>query len=432
MSNILTRIFNKAALPTTEANEARIVPVQLQRIRQDVTTRKAAIKEAEQPYLPRRTKMQQMYVNTRENGFIRACIDRRKDLTLLRKWEFRGANNEVDDKLTDIFCYRVGGKTILKVWFRNYLSYCLDAQLYGYSLIFLNDIVNGDFPKLGLVKRENVNPDRLLITPFPSLYNGIDFINDEDYKDWYIYVSTPNDLGTSQCGYGMFWELSIYEIFLRNLMGFNGDFVELFAQPFRVGKTQKTNIEERNEFENILKNMGSSGYAMLDDIGDSIEFLSSSLGSSGFQSYDNFEQRLEAKCSQIILGHADAIKSIAGKLGASGKDDPVVQAVTDKQSYDAAFILPLVNNQLFDKLRGLGFNIPEGSFACMVNDNEEMETANNFMDLAVKAKQAGLQIDAKYATEKTNIPFVDIAPPTPPQNFTKSITDKLNKLYHNG
>lgn len=426
----LPNIFNRTApAPSVkEANKAPIIPLQMLRIRQDVTTRKAAIDEAERAYFPYRVKMQQMFVNTRDNAFIRACIDRRKDLTLLRKWEFKNANNEIDENLTSLFCETIGGKTQVKTWFYNYLSTALDAIYYGYSLIYLGDLVNGEFPYLTPVKRQNVSPDRLNIGSFPYMTTGVEFLTDEEYKDWYVYVNTPNELGTSPCGYGLFWELSIYEIFLRNLVGFNGDFVELFAQPFRVGRTNKTEEYERAAFESTLAQMGSSGYAILDDIGDTIEFIETSLGGSGYKGYADFETRLEAKCSQLILGHADAIKSVPGKLGVQGEGSPAESALLDKQTRDAAFILPYVNKVLFEKMRNLGFNIPEGSMACMMNDNEENEIASHFADMAVKMKQAGLQMDAEYFSEKTGIPVAQMQPPTV-NPIPQKVQNKLNLLY---
>jgi phage gp29-like protein len=429
--SLLTNIFNRStpAPVIKEGSKAPIIPLQMLRIRQDVTTRKAAIDEAERAYFPYRVKLQQMYVNTRENAFIRACIDRRKDLTLLRKWEFKNANNEIDDNLTNLFCETIAGKTQVKSWFYNYINTVLDAIYYGYSLVYLGDIVNGEFPYIAPVKRQNISPDRYNIGSFPYMTVGVDFLTDEQYKDWYIYASTPNELGTSPCGYGLFWELSIYEIFLRNLVGFNGDFVELFAQPFRVGRTNKTEEYERAAFESTLSQMGSSGYAILDDIGDSIEFIETSLGGSGYKGYADFETRLEAKCSQLILGHADAIKSVPGKLGTQGEGSPAETALLDKQTKDAAYLLPYVNKVLFDKMRSLGFNIPDGSVACMMNDNEENEIAGHFADMAVKMKQAGLQMDAEYFTEKTGIPVAQIQAPQPINPIPQKAQNKLNLLY---
>jgi len=427
--SILSRIKNVVApAKIKKAPSTRLVRLQLQRIRQDAETRRAAIHEAEMSHFPFRVKMQQMYLNTKENAHIKACIERRKDLTILRKWEFRNAAGEIDQKVTDIFCDTINGKTQLKTWFQSYLSYCLDAIFFGYTLINLNDIVDNTFPKIEVVKRWNVSPDRYELTQFPYMMYGINFKEDENYKDWLVYVSTPNDTGISPCGYGLFYELSPYEIFLRNLLGFNGDFIELFAQPFRVGKTNKTDETERAAFENSVRDVGSSGYAILDEFGESIEFLESSLGSTGYQGYDNFEKRLEDKVSQLILGHADAMKSIPGKLGNSGEESPAQQALEDKATKDAVFILPLVNNELFNRMRNLGFNIPEGTVACMQNDNEEVENAHNVADLAIKIKQGGLQMDANYFTEKTGIPLTEIQSPVQ-TGVAKNITNKLREIY---
>jgi hypothetical protein len=419
---IFDRFINKAVKVPPPTN---IVPQQLSRIRQDAATRKAAIEEAERAYFPYRVKMQQMYLNTKENAVIKAAVERRKDLTMLRKWGFVNANGEEDKATTDLFCNRVNGKTQLKSWFQNYLSYCLDAQYFGYSLINLNDIIDNAFPKISVVKRWNVSPDRHQITSFPYMTTGIQFLENNEYKDWFIYVDTPNDTGISNCGYGLFFELSIYEIFLRNLMGFNADYIEVNIAPFRQIKTNKTSEDERGMLEQVARDMGSSGYAVTDML-DEIVFHSSGGSGTGYNAYDLFEKRLEAKIYQLVLGHADAMISIPGKLGNEGEESPAAVALADKQSKDASFILPLVNQVLFTAMRNLGFKIADGVQAVMLNDNEENEITDTVTNIAVKMKQAGLQMDAKYFTEKTKIPVSETPTPTPkPTN----ITNKLIELY---
>ena len=417
---------NPFAKKQVAAPRAYVAPVQLRRIRQDAETRRSAINEAENAYFPHRVRLQQMYLNTKENGHIKSCIERRKDLTILRKWEFRDANGNIDDKTTSIFCEVVNGKTQLKKWFINYLSFSLDALFFGYSLIKLGDVIDGEFKQISVEKRWHVSPDRRNIVSFPYMINGTCF-DDEEFKDWYVFVDTPNDTGISKCGYGLFYELSVYEIFLRNLMGFNGDFIELFAQPFRVGKTNKTEEDERAEFESAIRDMGSSGYAILDDIGETVEFIESKNSGTGFNGYDNFEKRLEDKTSRLILGHADAMSSVAGKLGNDSKESPAQQALEDKATADAAFILPLINNELIPRMRNIGFNIPDGVTACMQNDSEERELMENTVDIAVKMKSAGLQMEAKYFTEKTGIPVAEPAPL--PKPFSTAVQNKLNELY---
>ena len=435
MANFLNRLINSIS-PEKAENEAMEdmhkvyqVPYQLQRIRQDALSRREAIEEAERAYFPHRVRMQQMYLNTKENGHIFACIERRKDLTRLRKWEFVNASGEVNQKVTDIFCHNVKGSSVVKEWFAKLVNYILDARFYGYSLVYLGDIHNGDFDDLEVVKRWFVSPDREMLNSVLYDVNGAEFCEDENIKDWYLYVPTDNETGTSKCGYGLFYELSIYEIFARNLLGFNGDFVELFSQPFRVGKTNKTEESERAMFAETLRDMGSSGWALLDAQDDTIEFLESSLGGNGFQGYDNFEKRLEDKISQIILGHSDAVKSIAGKLGNSNEDSPATQALEDKQTQDGNFVSSIINGKLFEQMRNLGFDIPMDVKAVLKNDNEQMEMVDSMAKLAETLKKGGLQLDAEYFTKQTGIPVTSAPQPAPLQKLPTSIQNKLNEIY---
>jgi hypothetical protein len=435
MANFLNRLINSIS-PEKVENEAMEdmhkvyqVPYQLQRIRQDALSRREAIEEAERAYFPHRVRMQQMYLNTKENGHIFACIERRKDLTRLRKWEFVNANGEVNQNVTDIFCHNVKGNSVVKEWFAKLVNYILDARFYGYSLVYLGDIHNGDFDDLEVVKRWFVSPDREMLNSVLYDVNGAEFCEDENIKDWYLYVDTDNETGTSKCGYGLFYELSIYEIFARNLLGFNGDFVELFSQPFRVGKTNKTEESERAMFAETLRDMGSSGWALLDAQDDTIEFLESSLGGNGYQGYDNFEKRLEDKISQIILGHSDAVKSIAGKLGNSNEDSPAQQALEDKQTQDGNFVSSIINGKLFEQMRNLGFDIPMDVKAVLKNDNEQMEMIDSMAKLAETLKKGGLQLDAEYFTKQTGIPVTSAPQPAPLQKLPTSIQNKLNEIY---
>lgn len=403
-----------------------IAPVQLQRLRQDVFSWRDVLQESENVWYPHRVKAQRLYIDTINNGHVFACMDRRKDLTLLRKWEFVNKNGEVDDKVTEMFQDVVAGKNANKDWFNKFLNYSLDSIFFGYSLITLGDIVDGEFPNVDIIKRWNVSPDRMNVTNFTYSISGAPFL-EEPYADWHVYVKTYNDIGTSKSGYGLLYKVGLYEIFLRNLLGFNGDFIELFAQPYRIAKTSKTNETERAELANAIQQMGSAGWALIDPE-DEITFLETSLGGTGYKGYENLEVRLEKKISKIILGHADAIDSIAGKLGNSGGESPAEQALEDKQTKDGAFIANVINKDLIPKMRNLGFSIPDDVRAVLKNDAEIMESNNAIINQAVLMQQAGLTMEAGYFTEQTGIP-VNVAAPIS-KGLTPEIKNKLERIYN--
>ena len=219
--------------------------------------------------------------------------------------------------------------------------------------------------------------------------------------------------------------MSVYEILLRNLTIFNADYTEVNIAPFRQVKTNAQG-DDREAIYNAVVQMASNGVAVTDHTDELI--LHPTGSGTGYIAYDNFEARLEAKVSQIILGHADAMKSIAGKLGNDSKDSPAQMAIRDKQTRDGDLVHHVVNNILLDRLRKVGFIIPDGATASMINDNEEVDNANNVADLAVKMKQGGLQMDAKYFEEQTKIPVQQMPTVTPASNI-QNIQNKLNKIY---
>jgi len=406
-------------------------PVQLQRIRQDIMSWREALNEAENVWYPHRVKLQKLFIDTVINGHVSACIDRRKDLTLLRKWEFVDRNGKVDQKTTDMFMDTVKGQSQNKEWFNKFLNHGLDSIYFGYSLISLGDVVDGEFPDLDIVKRWNVSPDRMNVTNFTYSISGAKF-EDEPYKDWHVYVKTYNDIGTSKSGYGLLYKVANYEIFLRNLIGFNGDFVELFSQPYRVGKTtKKAGDPDYDAMAGAMQQMGSSGWALIDPQ-DEIEFLETALGGTGYKGYTDFELRLEKKISKIILGHADAIDSVPGKLGNSGEKSPAEKAMEDKQTKDGAFIANVVNNGLLVNMRNLGFAIPEETIAVLKNDAEIMELNNAVIAQAVEMYKAGLTMDNEYFTAQTGIPVTPPPAPVVPAipKLTESVKNKLEKIYN--
>lgn len=403
---------------------------QLARIKQDVSSWRHAVKEAEAEYLPYRVKMQQLFQDTVLNGHIASAIEKRKDLTLLKDYCFLSSSDAEIDSLKNL-CQ--------EKWLRDIIGYILDAKLFGYTLINWTGVEGDKLTGLQLIKRHLISPDRRMLSRYDYVYTGKS-LDDEDIQDWSLYVDTPNITGSSTCGFGLLYPASYYEIFLRNLTGFNGDYVELFAQPFRHAKTNKTEEDERADLEDTLRRMGSSGYAITDPT-DEIIFLDAGKGGSqGWQSYGDFEKRLEAKISKLFLGHADAIDSVTGKLGNTGTDDDSVgKAIRNVQSADNTFVEDVINEKLLPKLRNLGFKIPLDAKFKFKNDEEvqkERDKKNDsnkkFVDNVKTLFDAGFVVDPKQIEEETGLKVtVKVEEPDPGPAIPPKIKNQLNSLYKN-
>jgi len=367
---------------------------QVRRSKQDAASWRAAIIEAEQAFNPYRVKMQNLYMDTIVDSQVTSAMTRRKNLTLLKDFSICNEKGAIDEKATKIFKSN---------WFNLLLNYILDAQFFGYSLINWCEISNGELKDIELIKRQLVSPDRLVVSQYEYVFYGIDF-NSPELRDWCLYVSTPTETGASKCGYGLLYKVGISEIYLRALAGNNADYVDMFGQPYRVGKTSKDS-PDRTILEEALQNMGSSGYAIIDPM-DEIELLDAAAKGKGYESYDNFEERLHKKISKIILGHADALDSTPGKLG--GTNESVDKALREVEAIDNTFAENVVNNSLIPKLKNLGFVIPDGYYFKFSNDKEiqeaekeKDESNERFAGIVKSLSESGYEVDPKVVEERT-------------------------------
>jgi hypothetical protein len=389
-----------------------IFPSSLERTRQDLADWKDAIVEMEAAWLPYRVKVQKLYETVVLNEHLSACMERRKDLTLLREFQIENANGERDKTWTEYF---------QKNWFsKNMLNYILDAQAYGYNLISIGDINDSIPVNPTIIQRRFISPDRHMVSPFEYNPSGVDF-RESQFAKWHIWIPTLSSNGISSCGYGNLYNVAKTEIYLRNNVAFNMSFIQMFAQPYRMLKTAKTEGAERDEAEKAMQAMGDAGYIILDMM-DELEFLNDGAAGNGYKSYNDFEHRLESKISKFWLGHADAIDSVPGKLGsntlpvAGGKTDntsantPVAKALRDKQSKDGGFVEPIVNESVIPKLQALGIGIPDGCRFKFLNDAEEREVQeleahkNQLLaTLALTMAQGGLKMSAEYFRKITGV-----------------------------
>ena len=405
-----------------------IAPVQFYRIKQDIQEWRESLTEAENPILPYRVKMQRLFADTELNGHVTACMTKRKNLVLLKDFAlYKG--EVIDEKATDM---------LKQKFFYDIMNYTLDADFYGYSLINLGDLDGDVLENISLVKRENTSPDRLTVVPVTYSPNGmVNFMdktscdeNGQSFYDWSIYIDTLSQTAQSKCGYGLLYKIAYYEIFLRNIMGYNSDYAEVYGQPLRHAKTTHTEGTEYDKLERSMAEMASNP-SIITDMQTEIEFITGSGNGSGYMVYPNLEERIFKIISKILLGHADALDSTPGKLGAN---DAVKDALTEIETFQVRQFEYNANKHIIPKLQNLGIKIPLGLVFKFKNDKEKLEirTAQDTANLATATiaktlKDAGLKMSAEYFTEQTGIPVETIEEPVIEPSL--NIKNSLKELY---
>jgi len=390
----------------------------VQRVSQDILKWREAIKQAENQWNPDRTKLIELYNDVILDGHVYACLQKRSNLTLKKEFCFVDKDGKEIENLEDIFEQR---------WFYDLQNFVIDALYFGYSVINWTGVKNEKLTGLKIIRRDMINIDRRIIVSYKGQTTGKS-LDDNDIIDWNLTVTTTDRLGYTTCDYGILYKVALYQIFSRNNLGYNAEFVEKFIMPFVVARTSKTEEEERRELEEGIANMASSNSVLLDPM-DEIEFIESKNAGSGYNSFDNLENRCEKKISKIILGHADAIDSVTGKLGATGEKDAVSESIDDIEVHDNNFVEYIINDLFLDKLKKLGFSIPEGVKFKYKNNNEkyeelkkENEVNSTFATTVKTLFDAGIQVDEKQITEKTGLIVTKIETPVAPKT-QKAITN---------
>jgi hypothetical protein len=230
----------------------------------------------------------------------------------------------------------------------------------------------------------------------------------ESYYDWHLWVKTPNQFGMSSCGYGIFYQVAMFALLMRNNLKQNADFVEMFAQPVRWLKTSKSNQSERARAEVSLQNMGSNPY-IITDKADEFQLLQNPASSNAWESYTSLEERCKKSITAVLLGHEDCMSGTPGKLGSEqgNANSPVNQALQEVESEQTKWLCSVINDNVIPKLRNLGFDIPQGFTYGYRNNTELNEIAeienkrkSDFANIVETLIRAGYEVDEKFVSEQ--------------------------------
>lgn len=385
-----------------------IFPSSFERAKVDLQSLAEAIRQVELAGWPYRVELQKIYEKVLQNGHLASCVQRRKELTLLRDYEIVDANNQPDKTWTDYFKMS---------WYKHYaLPFTLDAGYHGFTLASIGGIKDGVPELITNVKRWNISPERKHVSIFEKSPAGYSW-DESPYDKWHVWIPTVQTNGINNCGYGLLFVGSILEILQRNNVQYNTDFIEMFAQPYRWLKTADLDGDEFEEKNKAMRDMGHAAY-LITGLQDELEFMNDGSRGMGYKAYNDFDHRSKADISKWFGGHADFIdstpKAMGGSQNSGGGDitddasgnTPVQKAIAAKRMIDGDFATTITNELWIPKLRGLGIDIPRGHKIHFLNDSEERAVAAQEADknqkwgtLGLTLAQAGYRID-QAALEK--------------------------------
>jgi phage gp29-like protein len=376
--------------------------VQVFRIRQNIAQFKMALNQAESIRYPQRYNLYRIYNESVLDSHLSAAIQQRKHLTLCKDFEVLDSNGEVNEDKT---------KQLNKKWFRDYLDLALDSIFWGHSLIQFDSIIEDEFKCVDLIPRIYVKPEFHIVTENYSDLTGEDYL-ELPYKNWLIGAGKPRDLG-------LLSKVAALVIWKRNALGAWAEFIEVFGNPLRIGKTDVRDAVTRNNMADMLKNMSVAAYGVFDR-DDDIELKESSK-QDAFNVFDMMIQRCNSEISKAILGQTATMdeKSFVGSA-------EVQERVLEKVAYsDEALIAGINNYQLIPMLNSLGLGFD--GMTIKVKQNDELDLIQkSVIDIALinsgKYKLEPEYLLKKYGTEVEEVEIEEM-------NTTDKVAKKIKNTY---
>jgi len=357
----------------------KVEEVNLYRIRQSIASWRNAINEAEGTEKNYQSLIR-LYNDITLDTHISALIDSRVSRLLCSDFTIVNASGKQDTVYQEKFDDE---------WFSNVMRWYVESKFYGYSLIQIDDIVNGNISEVKLIKRENVNPyKREIVGVFNT--EGVNYTKPE-YYDWLIEINTKD--------FGYLCKLAPLAIYKKGALSFWNEFAEIFGTPFRVGKTSTNRPEDRKKMADFLKNMGSSGYGVMGK-DEEIQFIENSRGDA-FGVYENLINKLNSEMSKLVLGGTESIEG--GGNGSEARATVHNNQTEYKEYMDKKGFEYFVNKYLIPKLYNLGVVKDTIKFSF----NKETSLEELTMKIDIDAKVSSLlvegQLDKTYLVDRYGV-----------------------------
>ena len=349
IKNFVTKKENKNTSSNSNTNIWKTVVYQQQlRFTSDIDEWKMAVRESENANNPKRVRLCKVIDDIRIDTHLSSCISTLQNGLIAKEFAFFN-NDKIDLEAT----------SLLKAeWFKEFLSSCLDSFLYGYSVCQFGEIVDGKYSYVKKFPQRNVLPESESILIDISSNKTVS-LKTKNVSNWVMGIGDP------YYNLGLLNKCIPIIIYKKLAMSCWSQYVELFGAPFRHLKTDIKDEQRRYNAEEMMRNMGSLGWAVSDK-DDDLNFINfTNAGESDV--YENLISLCNSEISKLIIG-----QTMTSENGSSRSQAQVHKEVLDLyiKSY-ANSIEDIVNYYLvpFMQNHGLLKSNPEFRFTDKKNIN---------------------------------------------------------------
>lgn len=342
----------------------------------DISRWRMAIKQAEDPQMPDRKLLYDLYNDILLDFHLTAVIGKRIDHVKGTPLVFSDNGKENEEIST----------LISSPWFDDMIEDLLSARFWGYTSAWL-DISDAAFRSYKLLNRKHVVPEKGLYLIKQGDRDGTSFLL-PPYNQYFITSGKTDD-------FGLLIKAVPWVLLKRGDVSDWATFNELFAMPFRKGTYPQFNHEGKKIMEHAMKTSGSAGYALIPQ-GFDLEFIqnTSSGSTTGYMTLAEFCDK------QLSKGFLQSTMTVEAE-GGQYKGEVHEHSEKGVHKSDERYILSVLNTKFKELLAIHGFNPGEGKFMYTPENHICLEKRLD-MDIKIAGK---VVFPAEYWYEKYNIPI---------------------------
>lgn len=316
------------------------------RAQKDIANWRSALNAAERVENPARYLLYEIYREIILDAHLYGEIELRKHKTKQSRYNLLNPNGDSDEERTNLF---------RKPWFFELMGYLLDARFYGHSLVQIDEVLplsggNGGIQGVTLIPRAHVEPKQGLLLRQYTDTKGIAYREERAWRNWLIETPENRSLGLLN-------HAAPHALYKRFAQGAWSEFSELFGMPLRVGKTNVRDTEMVAQMEDMLRRMGSSAFAVIDEQ-EELQFIETAKSKG--EVFDGLIKLCDAQVSKLISG---AIIGGAGEGGSRSKEEVGERLNTAVVEADKDWLAGIINQRLLPVLIAHGYPVQGFTFA---------------------------------------------------------------------
>jgi len=313
-------------LPETSNVAMKVIPRQSIRQTQDIEKWRIAIKYAESVLAPDRRYLQELFNEIHFDAHIAALVNHLKQYIQGTDWcvyeEGVEGENEDAEKMLDA------------KWFQDFIEQCIEAEVYGYSLVNFGDIKDNKFSCVKSIDRRYVIPE--LHSVKKDLWNSSDLIDYTlpQYKNWVMFIGKEKNLGLLN-------KAAPYWIYKKQALASWAEYQQILGIPPRMGKTNIRDTTRRDNMVAMLRDMGHSSYIVVDKE-DEFEFVNPNTTASAENAFNVMLDFLNKELSKLFVGQTMTTEDGSSRSQSETHSDMFTMIMQGHKQW----ITDIVNNQL--------------------------------------------------------------------------------------